>query len=1051
MANLDSVLRHAITPPTFDRTKLHRDRLVDAIHADVPRKLIVIAAPAGYGKTTLLADFTTHTDLPVCWVRLTEADRDVVRFSTVLQASLQKRFRRLRDHLDVERLAGSSPKALARAFADEIDARVSETFVIALDDTHLINRSKDTMAFLDVFIEEQPDQVTVLAAGREVLEVSLAKLMAESDLAGFGPHDLALTRSELIELARRQADAELTSGEADRLLDRTQGWIAGVLLSAELSTDGLISVATSTRPMVYEYLASVVLNQQPDDLRRFMLDSSVFPVMTAEACDYVLQRDDSHRFLGRLMQGGLFVTATDESPRTYEYHPQFREFLLQVQAGMDQKHLHTLMVRTAGFLAELGSPEHAVNLYCDAGASRKAARLAERNAQSLYWSGRWRTLEVWAERLDEVGASSPKVHLYLAQYYSDQGNVDLAEETLKKASGMVNSRSPRYIRAYEKTVQGWILFNKREYDEVLRVVNEAEKLLGKRGSLERRADCYRLRALAYHRGMGDLEIAANIAKEAVDLFERSGSNYGLANALIDLSNIQSDSGDAIEARGAAAKAHEILMQIGAPLMLAISFNNLAYDSHFQGMYEDSLDLYTEALKYARQAASPAREANILYSQADLFSDLDLALQAAELYGQGLTLATQMDDVDLIRYGCLQTSVLHRRRNGGALAHEWLGRAMALDDGKTAPAMVQIQMAALEANARPVQAQKSLKRLLDNKNRLFAEERALALYFLARAYLSSGEVEAAREALESGLDWAGANGVEQVLAGEMAFDSDFKDFARYQIGNHPILSVILRYMETMRAVANHYQDVSHVTDEKTKLIFVALGDALVQQRDGQVADLKPLAREVLFHLVDHQRVERDVLLETFWPHHPPGRQVANLHTAVYSLRRELGKNAILHDGSVYCLNAELPIEYDVNRFERAAAVAEGLPPGDPRRLFALTEAINSYGGVFLPEFSSDWVIERRRALEMRYLELLKNHAEEALVRDQPLRAVNTLRQALKIDPYRDDTNYFFLEALGRLGRRSEVVAHYQRYIRLLADELGLDPPESLRELYARLIS
>jgi two-component SAPR family response regulator len=984
-------------------------------------------------------------------VRLTEADQDVVRFATVFQASLQKRFRRLRDHLDVERLAGSTPNALARAFVDAIDARVSETFVIALDDTHLVNRSKETMAFLDVFLEEQPEQVTVLAAGREVLEVSLAKLMAESDLAGMGPHDLALTRSELIELARRQAEAELTSGQADRLLERTQGWIAGVLLSAELSTDGLISVATSTRPMVYEYLASVVLNQQPDELRRFMLDSSVFPVMTAEACDHVLQRDDSQRFLRRLMRGGLFVTATDESPRTYEYHPQFREFLLQVQSGMDQKHLHALMVRAADYLAEQGAPEHAVNLYCDAGAKRKAARLAERNAQSLYWSGRWRTLEVWAERLGEVDASSPKVHLYLAQYYNDQGNIDLAEQALDIARKMLKPRSPKYIRVFIEAIRGYIALNRRQYEQVFDAVDEAESLLGKRGNRLRRADCYRLKALATHRSGGDLTQAEKLAQAAIELLEDSDLEYTLANALVDLSNIQADLGKSPEAQANAIRAHEIIEKVGAPLALAVSFNNLAFDSHYQGMYEESLDLYTEALKYARQGASPAREANTLFGQADLFSDLDLALQAAELYGQGLTLATQMDDVDLIRYGCVQTSVLHRRRNGGALAHEWLGRALALDEGEPAPTMVQIQMAALEADVRPVQAQKSLQRLLEGEQRLFAEERALALYFLARAHLSCDDVEAAREALESGLDWAGANGVEQVLAGEMAYDSVFKDFARGHLGNHPVLSVVLRRIETMRAVAHHYQDISHVSDESTKLVFVALGDVLVQQRDGQVADLKPLAREVLFHLVDHQRVERDILLETFWPHHPPGRQVANLHTAVYSLRRELGKNAILHDGAVYCLNAELPLEYDVNRFERAAGVAEGLPPGDPRRLFALTEAINSYGGAFLPEFSSDWVIERRRALEMRYLELLKNHAEEALVRDQPLRAVNTLRQALKIDPYRDDTNYFFLEALGRLGRRSEVVAHYQRYIRLLSDELGLDPPESLRELYARLIS
>ena len=79
-----------------------------------------------------------------------------------------------------------------------------------------------------------------------------------------------------------------------------------------------------------------------------------------------------------------------------------------------------------------------------------------------------------------------------------------------------------------------------------------------------------------------------------------------------------------------------------------------------------------------------------------------------------------------------------------------------------------------------------------------------------------------------------------------------------------------------------------------------------------------------------------------------------------------------------------------------------------------------------------------------------NANEALVRDQPTRALRTLRQALDIDPYRDDTNLHFLEALGRLGRRSEAIDHYQRYVRLLADELSLDPPEEIRDLYTRLI-
>jgi two-component SAPR family response regulator len=328
---------------------------------------------------------------------------------------------------------------------------------------------------------------------------------------------------------------------------------------------------------------------------------------------------------------------------------------------------------------------------------------------------------------------------------------------------------------------------------------------------------------------------------------------------------------------------------------------------------------------------------------------------------------------------------------------------------------------------------------------------LGLYFQSRAEFAIGARDEAQNTLERALDWANTNGTEQLLSAELSFDDSFREFARNRLAGHPSLSVVLRRVETMRAVAQHYRNIGEEKDLRgVRLVFKAFGEANVLKNDAQITDLKPLAREVLFYLIDHQHVDRDVLLETFWQHHPPGRQVANLHTAVYSLRRVLGRSTILHEGSVYSVNPELAIEYDVARFERATSVAESLPIGDPRRMFALTEAINSYTGSFLSEFDSDWVVERRRDIELQYLDLLAQHAEEALIRDQPLRAVNTLRQALQIDPLRDDTNFRFLEALGRLGRRSEIVAHYQKYVNGLSTELGLDPPKTVRDLYARLI-
>ena len=206
---------------------------------------------------------------------------------------------------------------------------------------------------------------------------------------------------------------------------------------------------------------------------------------------------------------------------------------------------------------------------------------------------------------------------------------------------------------------------------------------------------------------GDLHSAETFAVRAVELLDKPKLRNSLASALVDLSLIQIALGKAAESQATTLKAHEILLQVGTPIKLAVSFNNLAYDAHLQGRYEEALQHYNEGLKYARQAASPAREANILFSQADLFADLDLALQAAELYGQGLYLAAQLENMSLTRYGCIQTSVLHRRRGGSALAHEWLGRAIALEEGDDPPASVAIQLGALEALARPQYAQEAL--------------------------------------------------------------------------------------------------------------------------------------------------------------------------------------------------------------------------------------------------------------------------------------------------------------------------------------------------------
>ncbi len=999
MATKDPLIRHAISPPAFDeRHGIHRERLVDAIYGNMPRKLIAIAAPAGYGKTTLLADFGANTELTVCWMRLSEAEWDVMRFAEVLAASLQSRYRRLKGKPNLEALAKSSPEALAVAFASAIDEQIAETFFIAIDDIHLINQSKPVLQFLDRFLEDLPDQTTIIAAGREVLEVSLARLMAERDLAGFGPHDLALTREELIELTEKQQGEPLTDAEIDKLLEESRGWVTGIVMSGTVADLGAGSLIGGGRPMVYEYLASVVLNRQPDDLRRFALDASVLPVMTVEACNAVLDRDDSQKYLGRLVRKGLFITASEASPRTYEFHPLFREFLQVSQEGADLKRIQSLRRSAAEYHLERGSREQAVDLLIEAGSDARAAKLAERYSKDMFESGRIQTLERWADGLQGHPARIPSLYLFLVRSLVDRGNLAEAETVLEHTKIYIGTRSSKDLRARYELENGNIAYRRGKYSEAIKAADQVEHIYRKRANRGNRARALRLKAIALINGRNDPEGAEELTIEAVNLCSKSPDEYQLIAALIDLSVSQEAQGKNREAHTTFVRVLELARELGAPLLLSGALGNMALGTHYSGEFELALDYSREALKYARYAASPLREAIAILRQADIFNDIGLALQSAELYRQAFDLLMPLDVVHWVRYGCVQASVLHRRRSGAARAHEWLKRALLLEETKHVSSNVRIQLSALESETSPEQAIKSLRTLVrKGAHSLEAQELTLAYYFMARAAFKMNNEGRAIQTLVEALTLAGRFGTEQALAGELRFDESFSEFASKHLKTDATLSLIRGRVDRMLALGRKYETTPEEAESEIRLAIRALGSPRVLVNGVDAEGLKPLAREILFYLIERPRVARDQLMETFWPDFAPGRQVSSLHTAIYSIRRELGKDAVQFDGNLYSVDAESDIRYDVAQFEQAASVAEGLPTGDPRLMFALTEAVNLYSGEFLPEFDSEWIDERRRSLELRYLDLLASLSEESLLQGQPANVVGLLRKALSIDP------------------------------------------------------
>ena len=407
-----------------------------------------------------------------------------------------------------------------------------------------------------------------------------------------------------MELTEKQQGEPLSDVEIDRLLEESRGWVTGIVMSGAEADLGAGSLIGGGRPMVYEYLASVVLNRQPDELRRFALDASVLPVMTSEACNVVLEREDSQKYLGRLVRGGLFVTASEGSPRTYEFHPLFRAFLLESMEGADALGLSKLRRKAAKYLLEQGSTEHAVELLFEAGADAKAARLAESHSKEMFKSGRVQTLERWAERLQDDHSKIPNLLLYLAGAALNRGELEDANAQLSEARKEIGPKSSKDVQAKAEVWAAFLALREGRFPQAIEAADRVGSIYQKRQNPRNQAMALRAKAAALLHSCGDNVLAEQLASQSADLLKGTGEEYQLVAALVDLYMIQSARGLFQEA---ARTVDQVLVQariLGAPLPLAVAFGNKAMGEHASGEFESALQYGRKALKYSRQSASP---------------------------------------------------------------------------------------------------------------------------------------------------------------------------------------------------------------------------------------------------------------------------------------------------------------------------------------------------------------------------------------------------------------------------------------------------------------
>jgi LuxR family maltose regulon positive regulatory protein len=402
-------------PPGF----VPRPRLAQALDAGLARGRVLVCAPAGSGKTALLAGWARDSGRPVAWLGLDAGDSDPARFWRYVMTALD------RARPGLARRVGPPPPGsadgLVTAVINELaDDPGPDAVLLVLDDYHLVDSGPvhESVAFL---LENLPPGLRVAVSSRADPPLPLARLRARGQLAELRAADLRFTGEEAAALLTEAAGPGLPGTAVSALTTRTEGWaaglqLAGLSLRGHADPAGFAAAFSGSHRFVLDYLADEVLDGQPEPVRAFLLETSVLERLTGELCDAVTGRTDGQPMLAELERAGLFVVALDEERGWWRYHHLFSDLLrgrLQAEHPGRAVALHRA---AAAWSEEHSLADDAVRHALAAEDAAWAARLVERHVETLLGRGEGVTLRRWLSALPPESVRS-RPRLCLAQAY----------------------------------------------------------------------------------------------------------------------------------------------------------------------------------------------------------------------------------------------------------------------------------------------------------------------------------------------------------------------------------------------------------------------------------------------------------------------------------------------------------------------------------------------------------------------------------------------------------------------------------------------------------
>jgi LuxR family maltose regulon positive regulatory protein len=552
-----------------------RPGLIERLNEGWDRKLTILSAPAGFGKTTLLSEWVQSVECPVAWLSLEVNDNNLFRFLTYFAAVLQA--------IDVKMgeaalamLQSSRPPHIETVLTSIINdiAGNPSPHILILDDYHLIDAQPihEALTFL---LEHLPPQIHLVISSRSDPPINLSRLRGRGQLVELRASDLRFKPDEITAFLTEVMGLTLSAEEIAALDARTEGWIVGLQMAAlsiqapfsmqtqnATRTASFISTFTGSHRYILDYFSDEILLQQPEDIQTFLLQTSILDRLTGPLCDFVTGRKDGQEMLKKLDQANLFIIPLDNVRRWYRYHQLFVD-ILRKQLVKTQHDLMPELQRLAStWYKKNGLISEAVRHMLAIEDIEGAARMIEENALAMMDHGDLITLASWLDDLpDQVVRSRPLLCVAQAWPMAYAGQREAVESLLQDAEKVLTgsddttmaSAERKRISGHIAAIRSCVLGTGGELSGAAELAQEALAHLPEDDLMARGWAAHQLGFML--RISGELTAAEKAFVEAIDINQAAGHSHVVMLVRCELATLQTHQG---QLRRAAATCQEVI-------------------------------------------------------------------------------------------------------------------------------------------------------------------------------------------------------------------------------------------------------------------------------------------------------------------------------------------------------------------------------------------------------------------------------------------------------------------------------------------------------------